>query len=162
MENSSQHKLQKVVWTEEDFENMGWHDATIYAVSFLTNQWELVFDIDYLVEWVSEGVAGAPIEFWVAPATLVFENVNGLKTNYEIWTGSPLTPSIMDISRSGREYNLAGNPWEWTIELEHGGKMEFHASGFRQFFRANPIFQKGQQLEFINRGGISFDRPTKI
>jgi hypothetical protein len=162
VQNFNTHKLQKIVWAEEDFDQMDWHDSAIHGISFLADSWELVFDIDYLLEWVSEEAVGSTVDFWVAPATLVFEGVNGLKTNFEIWTGSPLTPSIMNISRSNqRESNLAGNPWKWTIQFERG-QMEFHATGFKQFIRANPVFQGDQSIPLEKRGGVSFERPTKI
>lgn len=42
MEN---YELEKWVWTENDFEQMGWHDATIYGVRLNQN---LEIDLDYI------------------------------------------------------------------------------------------------------------------
>jgi hypothetical protein len=152
-------QLKKSVWTHHDFETMCWHDSTIYGVSF--HSWELAFDIDYIFKWEDQG-QDAGYRFWVSPATLVFQDVNGWKGTAEIWTGFPLTPVIMEIKRSTkRNNNLAGEPWHWIIELEHG-HLEFHAGGFTQFTRAKPIFQHGQTVLRETCGDVSFNRPENI
>jgi len=40
--------LEKSVWTETDFEKMGWNDVVIHGLSFGLAQYELLFDIDYI------------------------------------------------------------------------------------------------------------------
>ena len=44
--------LEKAVWTDGDFEAMGWHDARLYSFLTLPDTFELAFDIDYIVQWV--------------------------------------------------------------------------------------------------------------
>jgi hypothetical protein len=47
-----QYTIQKPVWTEADFEQMGWHDVHIHAVAFRPEIFELWLDIDYIFGWV--------------------------------------------------------------------------------------------------------------
>ncbi len=55
METSrKQYILEKSIWTDLDFENMGWHDSRIHSVAFGEN-FELIFDIDYIFKWLSVG-----------------------------------------------------------------------------------------------------------
>ena len=50
----------RAVWSDADFEQMGWHDATVWAVAFLAtdpretldSSGELALDIDYIVQWI--------------------------------------------------------------------------------------------------------------
>jgi hypothetical protein len=42
------YQLDKWLWTESDFEIMGWHDSNIYAVTFSPEKFEIAFDIDYI------------------------------------------------------------------------------------------------------------------
>jgi hypothetical protein len=46
--------LAKAVWTEADFDAMGWHDNAIYAIAVEPvpdNPGRLLLDLDYIVEW---------------------------------------------------------------------------------------------------------------
>lgn len=45
------YQLEKYLWTEEDFNQMGWHDSNIYAIAFGEN-FEFKLDIDYIFQWV--------------------------------------------------------------------------------------------------------------
>jgi hypothetical protein len=39
--------FEKLIWDENDFEKMGWHDSTIYATAFKGENFEFALDIDY-------------------------------------------------------------------------------------------------------------------
>ena len=43
---------EKWIFTEADYESMGWHDSNIHAISFLPETFELVLDIDYILQWI--------------------------------------------------------------------------------------------------------------
>src|SRR5260221_10243754 len=73
------YELEKWIWTEQDFEEMGWHDCHIYAVAFLPETFEFVLDLDYICKWVNPKPPAENFSFWVSPATLVFENVHDLE-----------------------------------------------------------------------------------
>ena len=70
-----QYELEKWIWTEADFERMGWHDSKIYALAFSPETFELLLDIDYIFEWVQPEPGKKFFKFWIDPATLVFQNV---------------------------------------------------------------------------------------
>ncbi|MDV4012483.1 hypothetical protein BAY06_08330 [Elizabethkingia anophelis] len=42
----------KDIWTDMDFEQMGWHDNYIHAIVFPNENQKLVLDMDYIFKWV--------------------------------------------------------------------------------------------------------------
>ncbi|MBL7999657.1 MAG: hypothetical protein JNL32_13610, partial [Candidatus Kapabacteria bacterium] len=68
----------KEVWTDNDFEEMGWHDSYIHAISFPYDTLDLSLDIDYLFKWVFDDKDNM-YDFWVSPCTLTFVNVLDIK-----------------------------------------------------------------------------------
>jgi hypothetical protein len=151
--------LEKRLWTDADVERMEWHDATIHAVGFRPESFELLVDLDYIAGWVlPEGVA-THYSFWVAPATLVFENVYNLHADFEATTDI----SIDRIGRSDvgtpRNAEFIGKPndWLWTLHL-HSGVISFRSTGFIQYFREEPRLRTSQRLSADERGGFSFNR----
>jgi hypothetical protein len=73
--------LSTAVWTDADFPVMGWHDCRIHAVSVAEYEDDtlpptrLLLDLDYIVRWVDPAPRRKYFTFWIAPATLVFEQV---------------------------------------------------------------------------------------
>ncbi|TDQ78322.1 hypothetical protein [Sphingobacterium yanglingense] len=66
------YKLEKTIWTEYDYEQMGWHDASIYGFIFQNDNidsttTDLLFDIDYIFKWVHPVPPKGNFSFWVAP-----------------------------------------------------------------------------------------------
>lgn len=141
------YKLEKRIWTDKDFDNMGWHDNQIYQVR-LTK--DLEFDIDYILQWNQPDLDGLPFTFWIAPATLVFEKVEGL--TFELATNFGFELEIESIERPGME-----NDNRWTI-LTQQGSFQFFCKGFQQFIRQDPFFEFGQVISNNKRGGCSLER----
>jgi len=155
---AQQHKIEKPVWTEADFEQMGWHDVHVHAVAFRPELFELWFDIDYILSWVDPQGGETHYSFWVAPATLVFENVYDLKFDIESHDG--------DMSLQGIERSDASTPrnavtkqteWRWLLDFNEG-QMTLRSVGYSQFTRRPPVLVRAQQLTLEQRGGVSFDR----
>ena len=151
--------LEKLVWTEEDFEKMGWHDCKVYAMAFPDDEkFELAFDIDYIVKWVNLKEDNTYIKFWVAPATLVFKNVYEININLytvdfqiqDINRENPIKPKNKDHIKDILEY-------DWRIETTNG-EITFKSVGYTQFIRQKPKLLDKQLLDFNERGGITFDR----
>ena len=69
------------VWTDEDFDVMGWHDATVHALAFESTT--LLLDLDYTLgddcEADSEEQRSKMPSFWMSPATLVFAAVDDIE-----------------------------------------------------------------------------------
>lgn len=153
-------EIEKTLWTENDFETMGWHDSMIYAITF-NPDFEFIIDIDYIFKWVHPQEGETHFKFWVSPCTLVFENVYDLKINIEIST--PFELEIDDITRSNPQTPKNGDfinrdtEYDWTIETQQGS-ITFKSIGFKQFVRQKPVFSNSQQIDIDKRGGISFGR----
>jgi hypothetical protein len=153
---SDKYTLQKVVWTEEDFDVMGWHDCRIHAISFGDN-FELLFDIDYIFQWVMEE---DPFNFWVSPCTLVFENAYDIQFDIEQLTGGM---NIYDIAKElptipkNAEYINRELQFVWSIQL-HEGVIQFKSIGYKQYVRRWPVSRTGQSFGLAERGGISFEK----
>lgn len=153
--------VKKWVWTDADLAQMSFHDVKVHAFATRitepsTFNYNLLFDIDYIVEWLCEG-PGSTFRFAVSPATLVFEHVSKLK-----FEGTPATPDeLLDINSLTRavEENIPGAPvptYRWTVE-GHDGSISFDAAGFKLFIRRSPVVGAQQSLDYTARGGISFE-----
>lgn len=150
------YSLEKWVWSDEDFHLMNWHDVNIHAIGVALTQWQLFLDIDYIFRWVKPVPTETHFQFWVAPATLVFENVSDLKINFDVG-------SFQEITLDGIERNNPHIPngvitvWDWLLE-SHQGSITFSGTGFKQYIRAAPVLGEMQSLEVNQRGGFSFSR----
>jgi len=157
------YALEKTLWSTADFESMGWHDSVIYGLSltsdFDTKESELMLDIDYIFQWNSPETPTTHYTFWVAPCTLVFENV--LNIHFKMETSLMLSPEmeISDINRleeidRGEAFPRAT---KWQVELQDGD-LFFEADGFEQYVRQLPSYSESQRLSLTVRGGISFEK----
>ncbi|HEX8430100.1 MAG TPA: hypothetical protein VF625_02390 [Longimicrobium sp.] len=149
--------LEKAVWTDADFEEMGWHDVPIHATAYLSELDEIAFDIDYILKWVNPAAGETFYSFWIAPATLVFENVTDLRIDLEFF-GNNIT--IQHLSRADMQPTRQGfigpdAAWLWTLNCLEGA-IQFRATGFRQTIRRVPQHHGGQRLDLADRGGITF------
>jgi hypothetical protein len=153
-QTSKSYQLDKAVWSDIDFENMGWHDCKIYAFCFGENH-QLLLDIDYIFKWVQ---TGKTFKFWVSPCTLIFENVYDIEFQIDGCSGgleidnisrdNPQRPKNADFIKIDTEY-------DWTIETQQGS-IFFKAIGYKQYVRQNPTLMHGQYFGLKERGGVSF------
>ncbi len=154
------YRLDKSLLTEVDFDNMGWHDSFIYALS-LGERNELTFDIDYIFKWINPSGERKFFRFWVSPCTLVFENVYDLKIDIEV--SEPFKLEITDINRNNpqrpknADYIKCDIEYDWTIETNQG-EITFKSIGYKQFVRQTPVLLDEQKMRIEKRNGISFDR----
>jgi len=155
------YEIDKWIWSESDFETMGWHDCKVYAIGFDKDNYKLMLDVDYIFKWVKPKENDIYYKFWVSPATLVFENVY----NLSIETSGELDIQINSITRSNPkkprnlEYIKKATEWEWIIELT-AGDISFISVGYHQFIKKSPILSKSQSLEFSQRDRITFSTYT--
>lgn len=140
------YQLDKWLWTDADFDTMGWHDSLIYA--FKVDQ-DLYFDIDYIFKWVQPD-KDHWFSFLIAPCTLVFETPTKFSFNLE----SNDFYNYIEIADIHRQLNQ-NNKTEWRIET-HIGDIVIEADKFKQFVRRQPTLQSGQQIIPEERGEVSF------
>ena len=152
-------RLPKAVWSDADFDTMGWHDATVYALAVVPDAEflsRLVFDLDYIVEWVHPRFGRRSFQFWIAPATLVFGEAWELEGHLE---ASSLSDGgqcleLLDLRREAVEDRHGGYRWH----LDGAGfDLSFRAPGYRQTFRRAPLLTDEQRLTLEQRGGVALD-----
>ena len=151
--SNKKYQLEKNLWTDNDFDLMGWHDNPIYAIKFGAN-YELIMDIDYYFKWV---LKGKKYFFWISPCTLVFENVYGLNIEVDSVSLELLIDTIIKENPKkpkNSEFIKREIEFDWTLEL-HTGAISFTSVGFKQYVRQQPQFARNFGLK--ERGGISFE-----
>ena len=154
------YEVEKWIWTDADFEQMGWHDSWVYAFAFLPESFEFALDIDYIFRWVHPAPGETYFKFWVVPSTLVFSSVYDWNIGLEISYGGGV--EIEDVKRSDPKEIQDGDyaaqkDWQYIIEAQEG-EISLRALGYKQYIRDNPTFGKRQAIGLEARGGISFYR----
>ena len=150
------YQIERYIWSDEDFEVMGWHDATIWSMYADPDAFEFIFDIDYIFKWVDPEPKDTHFKFWVCPVTMVFANVSNVVMNIESQQGAI---EVSDLSRKhlGLTPNGKFEEYLFTFECQEG-QLSLKASGYKMYVRQAPILQVQQHLEFATRGGVSFGR----
>jgi hypothetical protein len=144
------------IWTEENFDQMGWHDCRLHAVGFVDDfdpyTHELRLDIDYILKWCDGGPPEGVTGFWISPATLVFD-----ASQVHVQIPGPGGDWIQSMDRSATGEEFGGT--KWIVRLNTGGEISVSSPGFRQILRKPPTFVPApwQFLETSERGPISFD-----
>lgn len=156
-----QFELEKNIWTHADYEQMGWHDASIYGMTFQKTEdaWtgDFLLDIDYIFKWVHPNPPDKHFTFWIAPCTLVFKGCYDLRINLDTNSYAVDLLEIDDLLLNNTT-ELKNNflEYDWTIDLQLG-EINLKSSGFEQIVRKQPMYIDGQVLSLEQRGGISFD-----
>jgi hypothetical protein len=146
------------IWTEADFEQMGWHDCAVHALAFRPERFELRLDLDYILRWIAPTEPGGPFTFRLAPATLVFHNVSEATVDLQPWTGA--LPTLDALTRADPQPTPNGRLVTWSWELDgHEGAIRLRATGYTQALRAAPRVAPEQRLTWEERGGPSFALP---
>ena len=152
-------ELKKSIWTEADFDEMGWHDVHIHALAFQPDSFELYLDIDYMFAWVDPEPPDTHYTFWLAPCTWLFTNVYDFKAEVDWGLGL----EIEDVSREligkpkNAEYIRREKEWRWVLACQEG-ELSFTSVGFQQFVRQNPIRVSSQVFSWPQRKGVCFDK----
>ena len=158
---SAAYELEKWVWDDGDFDRMGWHDATIHAIAFGATDFELSLDVDYIFAWVKPAEGEKNFRFWVAPCTLVFQNVYDVRLE-AMGCGGPLI-EVNELRRDdprrpkNAEFIGCELEWQWTFDGHHG-ELGFRSVGFTLYVRRAPVLLDAQVLDLAERGGYSFER----
>jgi hypothetical protein len=115
-----------------------------------------MLDIDYIFKWVLMKNK-KHYQFWMAPCTLIFENV------YNIAFESEHTTLIIDnISKENPQvpknagYIGKETEYDWIIETTVG-EIAFKSVGYTQYVRQSPTLLRSQEIDMQSRGGISFN-----
>lgn len=155
-------KLDKSIWTHNDFEEMGWHDASIYGLNIEkgAETWtaDFLLDIDYIFNWVHPIPPAKTFTFWVAPCTLIFKECFDLHIDFKTDGGCLDLIEIADLYLKRKvEQEKNKFVYEWIIELQLG-QITLKSYGLEQIVRKEPTHVQGQTLSLEERQGISFGR----
>lgn len=153
---STSYQLEKALWTSEDFEVMSWHDARLWAMVAEEDRFEFSIDLDYIFLWVHPEASETHFRFWVAPATMVFENAHEVR----IALDSP--QGVIEVFALHREEpkptpNGALTNFCFRFACQEG-EISLHATGFRMYVRAAPRLVQRQHLSLGERGGVSVEQ----
>lgn len=144
-------------WSGADLEQMSWHDAPVHGIAYLSESHEIAFDLDYLLKWVRPAAGEVHFTFWIAPATLTFENVRDLRLDLDSFGGLTILNVTREDEKPTREgFEGPAADWRWTLDCLEG-VIQFRATGFRQKLRRPPVHSRTQRLPLSERGGISFN-----
>ena len=150
-----EHGLLKSIWTDADFDAMGWHDARFYCFTVFAESSELVVDLDYITRWIHPVHPDIYFRFWISPATLVFHDVQNISAVIEM--RELFNMEVVELKRTPLPGRISD--WRWQFDLSNG-EIALDASGYTQYFRRKPVLREYQHLEFAERGGISYARET--
>lgn len=153
-------KLEKEVWTENDFKVMGWHDSQIYSfyANDETNEW--CVDLDYIFKWVSPETEGEPYKFYISPVTMIFENSHSVQIDIKSAQG---LIELADLHMENPQLTPNGKLTQYHFRFEcQEGELLVTATGFKMYVRMLPKLSRYQCLTLAERGGISFNREIKV
>jgi hypothetical protein len=141
---------EKSEWTTVDFEALSWHDCHVHGFSLAEGEHgtaEVEFDIDFIIEWLH--ASGPRREFRVAPATLTFHEVFGLRMELDYAAVSAgMTPfTLAGIERERVRYATGHSSFRWRLPVNWpSGIITFESPGFTQVLRRAPILIDRQGL----------------
>ena len=147
--------LDRSEWTTADFETLSWHDCQVHGFRLEEGEHgtaEVTFDIDFIVEWLCH--SNRPAEFRVAPATLTFHAVFGLRIelDYAAVTAGMTPFSLSGIEREELRYPGGQSSFRWRLPISWpSGMIGFDSQGFTQVLRRAPILVDRQGLRPAER-----------
>ena len=149
-----EYKLEKTVWSEQDFETMGWHDATIWAMVADTEKYEYAIDLDYIFKWVHPKNDEVYFKFWVAPVTMVFENADHIKIDIESrWGSIEFADLFMENPKLSPNEKFTSHDYRFECQE---GEISLQATSFKMYVRQTPKFISGKCFDLEKRGGVNF------
>lgn len=149
-------ELEKSVWTDSDFDAMGWHDCWIYSIAFDTEGWSFTLDLDYIFKWVPPTPPDESFRFWICPSTMIFNNAHSLKIEIESALGEL---EIADLHQGQSQEIPISKLSERKYRFEcQEGNIELYSTGYELIARQPPVLRESQYLTLKDRGGICMDR----
>lgn len=139
-------------------EDLNFHDCNMYSFGFDSDNYELLFDIDLILQWHTEKPKW---KFSVCPVTIVFKNVYDIEMDINSNTQLIMDDIIKSNPRVPKniEYLPAGTlEYDWNFDLIVGGEIRFKSIGMTMYQRKEPIVQRGQALTLKGRGGFSLNK----
>lgn len=144
------------------YDDLNFHDCHIYSFGFDSDNYELLFDMDFILEWHTDKPKW---KFSVCPITIVFKNVYDIEMDINsntqlimdhIIKSNPRTPKNIDyLPADTLEY-------DWYFDLIVGGEIRFKSIGMTIYQRKEEIITTNQALTLEERGGFSLSKEGTI
>jgi len=148
--------LAKRVFDDADLSTMSFHDVHVWSMVPRAEAFEYLLDLDYIFAWVHPKAGETHFKFWVAPATMVFENAYDIALHIDSSQG---VIEIADLYTENPGPTRNGVLTEHTYRFEcQEGQISVRATGFKLFPRRGPELRSTQSFDLVERGGISFAR----
>ncbi|WP_194906702.1 hypothetical protein [Catenulispora rubra] len=166
--------LRKATWTDQDLDTLSWDLCQIHAVAITDDEGppdgltpeefleqddlddtapsalRLHLDLDYIVRRVEPPTPFRDVEFWVSPATLVFDCVWSISGDLH---ALHLPLQMRRLHQQGPTIPL--DERRWHLEGD-GFDLRFGAWNFTLHLRRPPQYGR-RVLRMADRGGISFE-----
>ncbi|ATI03453.1 MULTISPECIES: hypothetical protein [Cycloclasticus] len=150
------YELEKAVWSEQDFQVMGWHDGTVWSMTANSEDFEFLLDLDYIFKWVDPKENETYYKFWVSPVTMVFENAHDVVIDIESQQGNiEIAELVMEEPRLSPNGRFTQHTYRFECQE---GAISIVATGFKMYVRQNPKLVEVQSLGLNERNGINFGR----
>ena len=126
----------KSIYSERDFDVLGFHDCRLYGICWNRDSFSLTLDLDYILQWVE---VGGRYNFWISPAELRFEDVADVQVSLN-WARLTMECQIEDLHRLDSRKTPSGLTSDhWRFDLsEPEGSIELWATGFKLAIKAAP------------------------
>lgn len=151
---SEPYQLEKALWTSDDFERMGWHDARVWAMTACEEVGALFLDLDYIFLWVAPERRKEIYRFWVAPVTMVFKGAFEIEIDIKSQNGAI---QVDDLHRTDPRQEGANTSYRFEFKC-HEGAISLRAADYQFYVRSKPRLISEQWLSLEERGGISVER----
>lgn len=114
------YNLEKTLWTDQDYDHMGWHDCRIHTMAADLNAFEFALDIDYIFEWVHPNDGEHYFSFWISPVTMVFENAFSITIAIDSQQGEIEINNLVQDTIQQDEHSRIIKTYRYQIECQEG------------------------------------------
>jgi hypothetical protein len=137
----------KECYTEEDIEQLGFHDCYVSGVRWNADEFEVKFNLGYIVEWVQPTRIDQKYGFWICPAELCFVDVDDLHIDLN-WVGQTIECCIQEFHRREKRMTPNGKTqWNWALEMSKPeGTIDLWATGFELKIKGSPVLSDTQRF----------------
>lgn len=144
------------------YDDINFHDCLMYSFGFDSDNYELLFDIDLILEWHTDKPKW---RFSVCPVTIVFKNVYDIEMDINSNTQLIMDDIIKSNPQTPKNINyLPTNTleYDWYFDLIVGGEIRFKSIGMTMYQRKEEIITSNQTLTLEERGGFSLNKEGSI
>ncbi|MEL6329745.1 MAG: hypothetical protein AAFR38_08795 [Planctomycetota bacterium] len=119
-----------LLYTEAEFDELSFHDCTLYGISWSQADRLVTLDIDFIAEWIAPAPGESHCRFRVGCASWTFRNVHPLVIEFSDDGLGVLEDQIDSVTRELSTRRGGASSWRYTVELTHSGQLVIDAPSF--------------------------------